>query len=73
MEQLFWVGISLVVILLFVGVGILVGIQHFDRKDIIKEIKQKSNEDRRCPNCRRVIPFDAKICPYCGKRFEDFL
>jgi len=28
--------------------------------------------DRRCPNCGRIIPFDSVLCPYCGKRFEDF-
>lgn len=28
---------------------------------------------RRCPNCGRIIPEDAKVCPYCGKRFETFL
>jgi hypothetical protein len=30
-------------------------------------------EDRRCPNCGRIIPFNSVICPYCGKRFETFL
>ena len=25
--------------------------------------------DRRCPNCGRQIPMDAKVCPYCGKDF----
>ncbi len=25
--------------------------------------------DRRCPNCGRVIPMDANVCPYCGKDF----
>jgi hypothetical protein len=25
---------------------------------------------RYCTNCGRSIPFDAKICPYCGKHFE---
>jgi quinol-cytochrome oxidoreductase complex cytochrome b subunit len=24
---------------------------------------------RRCPNCGRVIPEDAMICPYCKKEF----
>ena len=24
---------------------------------------------RFCTNCGRSIPFDAKICPYCGKKF----
>ena len=26
--------------------------------------------DRICPNCTRGTPFDANICPYCGKKFE---
>ncbi len=25
---------------------------------------------RRCPNCGRSIPEDARICPYCNKNFE---
>lgn len=28
------------------------------------------HEDRFCPNCGRVIPLDAKICPYCGNDFQ---
>jgi len=24
---------------------------------------------RNCPNCGRAIPVDAKVCPYCGKKF----
>jgi hypothetical protein len=31
---------------------------------------EKKEIDRRCPNCGRVIPLDAKICPYCKKDFE---
>jgi len=30
-------------------------------------------QGRICPNCGRSIPFDANICPYCSKRFEDYL
>jgi hypothetical protein len=30
-------------------------------------------KDRICPNCGRVIPFDANTCPYCGKKFESYL
>ena len=26
---------------------------------------------RRCPNCGRGIPNDARTCPYCGKNFEE--
>jgi predicted nucleic acid-binding Zn ribbon protein len=25
---------------------------------------------RFCPACGRMIPFDANLCPYCGRRFE---
>jgi len=28
------------------------------------------HEYRFCPNCGREIPFDAKICPYCGNDFQ---
>jgi RNA polymerase subunit RPABC4/transcription elongation factor Spt4 len=27
-------------------------------------------KDRRCMKCGRVIPWDAKLCPYCGENFE---
>jgi hypothetical protein len=27
--------------------------------------------DRRCPECGRAIPEDAKVCPYCGKKFGE--
>jgi uncharacterized membrane protein len=32
----------------------------------------KKEPDRRCPNCDRGIPMDAKVCPYCSKKFEEF-
>jgi len=34
---------------------------------------KKKTIDRRCPNCGRGIPFDANVCPYCGKKFESYL
>jgi hypothetical protein len=33
----------------------------------------ESISQRHCPNCGRVILDDANICPYCGKRFENYL
>ncbi len=30
----------------------------------------KASTGRACPDCGRTIPFDANICPYCGKKFE---
>ena len=32
---------------------------------------EKKEPDRRCPNCGRAIPMDAKVCPYCAKKFEE--
>ena len=32
---------------------------------------EKKEPDRRCPNCGRAIPMDAKACPYCAKKFEE--
>ena len=32
---------------------------------------EKKEPDRRCPNCGRTIPMDAKACPYCAKKFEE--
>lgn len=31
--------------------------------------KSATSSDRKCPNCGRSIPMDAKVCPYCGKDF----
>jgi len=27
---------------------------------------------RICPSCNKTIPFDANMCPYCGKKFETY-
>lgn len=29
------------------------------------------DSDRRCPNCGRIIPMDARACPYCAKKFDE--
>lgn len=36
-----------------------------------KEKTKTKEADRICPNCGRVIPMDARICPYCSKNFEE--
>ena len=33
--------------------------------------KSKAASDRKCPNCGRPIPMDARACPYCAKKFEE--
>jgi len=32
--------------------------------------EKPAGSDRKCPNCGRAIPMDARTCPYCGKKFE---
>jgi hypothetical protein len=31
--------------------------------------KPNKKTDRRCTKCGRIIPIDAKNCPYCSKKF----
>ena len=33
--------------------------------------EKPTDSDRRCPNCGRNIPMDARACPYCAKKFEE--
>lgn len=40
------------------------------QQPVKKEVKQA---DRRCPECGRIIPNDAKMCPYCGKKFKSYV
>lgn len=35
----------------------------------IKEVTKLKTSDRRCPHCGRIIPIDARVCPYCSKQF----
>ena len=32
---------------------------------------KRVDSDRKCPNCGRNIPMDARACPYCAKKFEE--
>lgn len=41
-------------------------IQSFNKNGNVKQ------SDRRCHDCSRAIPFNAKVCPYCGKKFEEY-
>lgn len=73
-EGIVWAIILLLVTLClsFIGLIIIVVIWLVIRPPIGGEPKSVSS-DRRCPNCGRPIPFDAKICPYCGKKFDTYL
>ena len=45
------------------------------REDFKKKYKThkiaKENNKRNCTKCGRMIPFDAYLCPYCGKNFQE--
>ncbi len=53
-------------------IGIIVMIVGFVFPVEVKStVVQPSVSSRRfCTACGREIPFDARICPYCGKNFE---
>jgi hypothetical protein len=51
-------------LILFI-LGLFVLIKGMDKpKHVISK-----HEERFCPNCGRVIPEDARTCPYCSKKF----
>ena len=61
------IGSSLFVVgsILFISTAMFI---HFMSEEFISLETRKS--DRRCPDCGRVIPFDANVCPFCGKKFK---
>ena len=66
--------IVLFVILTTVGVVLIIGLSFITYRAVKNKRKQdtkskKLTDDRHCPNCGRVIPLDARTCPYCAKNF----
>ena len=39
---------------------------------VLRNNMKPDTPGRFCTSCGRTIPFDANICPYCGKRFETY-
>jgi len=60
-------GICILAGLLIGIILIIVGLVNSEKKDNAPS----RLSDRYCPNCGRAIPFDARMCPYCGKKFEN--
>jgi uncharacterized membrane protein len=46
-------------------------IAYFTLPDNLTTGDNNEPSGRRCPNCGRIIPEDARICPYCSKKFEE--
>ena len=73
-EGIVWAIILILVtfILSFIGLIVVIVIWLAIRPPIGGEPKPVSS-NRRCPNCGRPIPMDAKACPYCAKKFDQYL
>lgn len=80
MDEKTTLGIILLVVTIFFGwlggvvcilAGLLLGIVLI-AIGLIQPSKKEDKRDRYCPKCGRAIPFDANICPYCGKKFDDY-
>ncbi|MDG6219689.1 MAG: zinc ribbon domain-containing protein [Candidatus Thermoplasmatota archaeon] len=62
--------------ILFIFVGIIVPalvqieLNKYVGKPIPSGPVNAMRSNRRCPNCDRIIPEDATLCPYCGKNFQ---
>ena len=59
----------LIIVILLGLIGIIIWL--IIRPPIGGEKPAAAEPDRRCPNCGRSIPMDARTCPYCGKNFEE--
>jgi len=70
----FYASTLLFLINVFCHVGIIVYI--VSRSNLFGFISTYPNlagSIRICPDCKKNIPFDALICPYCGKKFKSYL
>lgn len=65
------------VVLVFIGfILLLVGkfygktAMRYTQVEMVGNKQEYKEPDRRCIKCGRVIPFDARICPYCKHDYE---
>ena len=62
-------GALWLIIVIFTGIiGLIIWL--VVRPPIGGKKKAAASSERKCPNCGRVIPDDARTCPYCAKNFE---
>jgi RNA polymerase subunit RPABC4/transcription elongation factor Spt4 len=50
--------------------GIKHGVSETRRTILQVSGHDSGDEPEPCPNCNKIVPADALICPYCGVRFE---
>jgi len=59
----------------FLGIiGLILYLITRDKKEDLFDSLGGSSQtsNRRCPSCGRNIPEDAKVCPYCGNKFQQY-
>jgi len=62
-------GVLWLIIVILLGlIGIIIWL--VVRPPIGGAPKPAAASDRTCPSCGRPIPMDARVCPYCSKKFE---
>lgn len=65
---IFFIGFFIFIIAIILEIA-----SFFSLPDSLSKTKIDRSIDesrRRCPKCGRIIPEDAKFCPYCSKKFE---
>jgi hypothetical protein len=63
----------ILLILFLLIVAILFRYKQLYQKTVNIQQNNIYTRGRLCTNCGRPIPFDALLCPYCGKKFKSFL
>lgn len=61
--------LSIIIIIIVIILGILILKWIFGSKQTVV-VQQPIQNQRHCPNCGHVIPFDANVCSFCGNDFR---
>ena len=65
--------LCMTVVIICVYISAIAVIVYLVKKEAGTTHSEKHCSSKRyCSNCGRAMPFDANVCPYCGKKdFED--
>jgi len=63
--------LSLIILVVLVIVVIVLILKWIfsSRQTVVVQKENPPVNERYCTDCGRSIPMDAKLCPYCGKKF----
>jgi RNA polymerase subunit RPABC4/transcription elongation factor Spt4 len=68
MTQVYSICTVVTFILIFLFVILPIYLISQGRESSKRVINYSMTQGRYCPNCKRSIPIDANICPYCAKK-----